>query len=529
MLIFLGILPSAAMTARRIAQTGRTLFPMVAVLMIAGSTLAGDAEPSWVTQALRERSVAVLRKVMDGEERWVKVHAAEYLLEAGYPEGIRDVFLEEANIYGKEPQYRIGIWRVLARAADSEQEQAKWIGKIRDVFVDATAPDRPHAAETLAKLNYKLLDSEIAAAEEAANSKNLALAPCATWILANAGRPSTEARLAAFLESPNVDIRCDAAYGLRHLPSISDVAREKLLAAVEREPTRARVRVFVIAAAAVHASAPNPLLKAELLRLAENGTPDEKCQACQTLAQIGNNSDLPMLVRFLDDTNANFRATAAGAILRIQRRSTHFLASWDWVVIAVYAVLVLAVGWYYSRVTKTQEDYLLGNRQMRPSMVGISLFASLISTISYLSWPGEIIKNGPMIMCCLLAYPLIGLVVGWFIVPFIMRLKVTSAYEILELRLGSGVRTLGSLLFLALRLMWMSVIVYATSSKVLIPLFGLDPQFTPVVCAALATMTIVYTAMELSLFSNMFGCLTILAFPVTVGGTRVMATGTERN
>ena len=35
--------------------------------------------------------------------------------------------------------------------------------------------------------------------------------------------------------------------------------------------------------------------------------------------------------------------------------------------------------------------------------------------------------------------------------------------------------------------------------------------------------------MELSLFSNMFGCLTILAFPVTVGGTRVMATGTERN
>jgi len=39
----------------------------------------------------------------------------------------------------------------------------------------------------------------------------------------------------------------------------------------------------------------------------------------------------------------------------------------------------------------------------------------------------------------------------------------------------------------------------------------------------------VYRSMELSLFSNMFGCLTILAFPVTVGGTRVMATGTERN
>jgi len=495
MLIFKSILPSAAMKTWRIAQTGRALFPMVAVLIIAGSTLAGDAGPSWVTRALRERSVAVLRKVMNGEERWAKVHAAEYLLEAGYPEGIREAFLAEASIYGNEPQYRIGIWRVLARAADSEQEQAKWIGKIRDVFVDATAPDRPHAAETLAKLNYKLLDSEIAAAEAAADSKKFGLAPCATWILANSGRPNAEARLAAFFESPNVDIRCDAAYGFRHLQSISGGACEKLLAAVEREAKKARARVFVVAAAAVHGSADNPTLKAELLRFAEHGTPDEKCQACQTLAQIGNNSDLPLLVRFLDDANADFRATAAVAILRIERRSTHFLASWDWVVIAIYAVVVLAVGWYYSRITKTQEDYLLGNRQMRPSMVGISLFASLISTISYLSWPGEIIKNGPMIMCCLLAYPLIGLVVGWFIVPFIMRLKVTSAYEILELRLGSGVRTLGSLLFLLLRLMWMSVIVYATSSKVLIPLFGLDPRFTPVVCAALAAMTIIYTAM----------------------------------
>jgi SSS family solute:Na+ symporter len=158
-------------------------------------------------------------------------------------------------------------------------------------------------------------------------------------------------------------------------------------------------------------------------------------------------------------------------------------------------MVVLAVGWHFSRITKTREDYLLGNRQMRPLMVGISLFASLISTISYLAWPGEIIKNGPMMMSTLLAYPLIGLVVGRLIIPYIMRLKVTSAYEILDLRLGASVRTLGSLLFLVLRLLWMSVIVYATSSKVLIPLLGLDPRLTPVVCAALAAMTIIYTAM----------------------------------
>jgi solute:Na+ symporter, SSS family len=494
-LIFLDILPITAMATRHFTSTVRNWYPLIAALAIGSSTLASDTSPSQVTPTLREQSVAVLQKVMDREDRWVKVHAAEYLLQTGYPEGVRDAFLAEARIHGTEPQYRIGIWRVLAWAADSEQERAKWIGTIRDVFLDVTAPDRPHAAETLAKLKYKLLDGEIAAAEQAADPKNVALAPCATWILANSGRLDAETRLDAFLESPNVDVRCDAAYGFRHLRSISEAARERLLTAVVREPPRSRARVFVVAAAAVHALADNPSLKAELLRLVENGTPDEKLQACQTLAQIGDNSDLLRLVRFLDDANADFRATAAGAILRIERRATHFLTVWDWTVIEVYAVAVLAVGWYYSRITKTREDYLLGNRQMRPVMVGVSLFASLISTISYLSWPGEIIKNGPMIMCALLSYPLIGLVVGWFIIPFIMRLKVTSAYEILELRLGGAVRTLGSLLFLSLRLLWMSVIVYATSSKVLIPLLGLDPRFAPVVCAVLATMTIIYTAM----------------------------------
>lgn len=175
--------------------------------------------------------------------------------------------------------------------------------------------------------------------------------------------------------------------------------------------------------------------------------------------------------------------------------TSHCLGPWDWLVIAAYLLGVLSVGWYYSRRTRSREEYLLGGRQMTPLAVGISLFASLISTISYLAFPGEVIKNGPMIVSVVLAYPLVAVVVGWFVIPYIMQLKVTSAYEILELRLGSAVRTLGSLLFLSLRLLWMAVIVHATSTKVLVPLLGLDPRFAPVVSGVLALVTIVYTAM----------------------------------
>ena len=150
MLIPRNALPSIALAARRFPATARILLWLIAVLSIAGATLADDAAPTQVNRSLRERSIAVLRRVMDREERWIKVHAAEYLLQAGYPEGVKDAFLLESSIHGTEPQYRIGIWRVLARAAENEQEQAKWISNIRDVFLDPKAPDRSHAAETLA-------------------------------------------------------------------------------------------------------------------------------------------------------------------------------------------------------------------------------------------------------------------------------------------------------------------------------------------------------------------------------------------
>jgi len=61
------------------------------------------------------------------------------------------------------------------------------------------------------------------------------------------------------------------------------------------------------------------------------------------------------------------------------------ISSIDWGVIGLYAIGMVAVGLYYSRKINNTEDYLLGGRQMKPLMVGISLFASLLSTISYLS------------------------------------------------------------------------------------------------------------------------------------------------
>jgi SSS family solute:Na+ symporter len=166
----------------------------------------------------------------------------------------------------------------------------------------------------------------------------------------------------------------------------------------------------------------------------------------------------------------------------------------DWLVIAGYVVGVLAVSWYYKRRNKTTEDYLVGGRHMRPLAVGLSYFAAIFSTITYLSSPGEMIRYGPMFLAGSLGLPLVVPIVGWSIIPVFMRLKVTSGYELLGMRFGQPVRLLGVCLFLTMRLMWMGVIIYATVDKVLIPLTGLPESASLWICAGLAALTIVYTA-----------------------------------
>jgi solute:Na+ symporter, SSS family len=166
----------------------------------------------------------------------------------------------------------------------------------------------------------------------------------------------------------------------------------------------------------------------------------------------------------------------------------------DWIVVVLYAAGMLAVGFYYARRTKTTEDYYLGGRTMRPSMVGLSLFATLLSTITYLSLPGEMVKHGPVVLAGMLAVPVIYVVAGYFMIPHIMKLRITSAYEILETRLGRPVRVFGSVIFILIRLVWMGLVVYL-SARIVIQAIGLDERHVITAVFVLGAVTVVYSAM----------------------------------
>jgi SSS family solute:Na+ symporter len=164
----------------------------------------------------------------------------------------------------------------------------------------------------------------------------------------------------------------------------------------------------------------------------------------------------------------------------------------DWTLLILYAVGTLAIGFYYGRNQETTKEYFVGSGRMNPILVGVSLFATLLSTISYLSLPGESAGKGPMVLCSIFALPFVYALVAYVMIPVYMKHRVTSAYELLEERLGLGLRLLGATMFLALRLVWMTLLIYL-AAKAMLQMIGLGPEWLLLVVAVTGAISIIYT------------------------------------
>ena len=183
----------------------------------------------------------------------------------------------------------------------------------------------------------------------------------------------------------------------------------------------------------------------------------------------------------------------------------------DLTVIALYFVGMLAVGVYCRRRQKSTKEYFLASGSMGWLSIGISIVATLISTVSYLAVPGEVIAYGPCLLFSYLGYPIAYLIIARVIIPFYLSLNITSAYEYLERRFHVSVRLLGAGLFLVIRLVWMGLVLF-TCSMVMVTIAG-----TPLV------PTIIVLGVVTTLYSGLGGIRAIIItdviqFAILFGG-----------
>jgi len=210
------------------------------------------------------------------------------------------------------------------------------------------------------------------------------------------------------------------------------------------------------------------------------------------------------------------------------------LSSIDYAAIVLYLLVTLGIAVWFGSRQKNTEDFFVGGRRMPWLAVGLSILATLFSTLSYTGTPGEFIKNGIGMFSGYLAVPFVAIVITMYWIPFFMRLRLTSAYEYLELRFSTRVRLVGATLFVLLRLGWMSMVVFAASFA-LDTLKGSDWEFLPGNdlywwIGGIGLIAAIYTAIggiEAVIWVDVLQCLLLLAGVLIVIGFVAFSDGTN--
>ena len=70
------------------------------------------------------------------------------------------------------------------------------------------------------------------------------------------------------------------------------------------------------------------------------------------------------------------------------------LETFDFVVVVLYILATLAIVYRASRHQQNTDDFFLGSRRMPWMAVGLSIMATLLSSLTYLSLTGEVVKSG---------------------------------------------------------------------------------------------------------------------------------------
>lgn len=140
----------------------------------------------------------------------------------------------------------------------------------------------------------------------------------------------------------------------------------------------------------------------------------------------------------------------------------HFV---DYIVIGLMLLLSMCIGIYQALFSggkqKTTHEYLLGNRQLGAFPVGISVFISVISAVTFIGNPAEVYINGPTFWLVSLNGFAVGLIITRTFIPVFYRLNVTSIYEYLELRFNKVVRMSAVIISVISGFIYMSFVIYA--------------------------------------------------------------------
>jgi solute:Na+ symporter, SSS family len=132
----------------------------------------------------------------------------------------------------------------------------------------------------------------------------------------------------------------------------------------------------------------------------------------------------------------------------------------DLFIFFLYLIGVTVFGATFYTKNKTASAFTLGNRSIPPWVVTMSIFATFVSSISYLALPGSAYLKDWNAFVFSLSLPLAAIVAVKVFVPLYRKVNSPSAYTYLEQRFGPWARIYASTSYFLTQLMRIGTILY---------------------------------------------------------------------
>lgn len=161
----------------------------------------------------------------------------------------------------------------------------------------------------------------------------------------------------------------------------------------------------------------------------------------------------------------------------------------DLLIVALYLAGITLFGLRFRKRQRTMRDYFLADRAIPWWAISLSIVAAETSTLTIISIPGLAYDSNLTFLQVVLGYLVGRVIISFILLPQYFRGDLYTAYQLIERRFGSALRTLTAGLFLLTRAAAEGVRVYAVSIVVSIALG--TGEITSI--AIITLLTLVYT------------------------------------
>ncbi len=155
------------------------------------------------------------------------------------------------------------------------------------------------------------------------------------------------------------------------------------------------------------------------------------------------------------------RTSNVWAVAPVSR--TQDFGTLNYVVLFGYLAAMVAVGIYFTNKNRNTDDYFRGGKRMPWWAAGCSIFATMLSSLTYTGIPSKAYAQDWVYAVGNLMIPIVAIIAVFVALPFYRRIDATSAYEYLEQRFNRLVRLFASTSFTLFHLFRMAVVMSLTA------------------------------------------------------------------